>query len=72
LQLAQEARVAVEVYDVSGRLVESLANGVFGAGAHRFVWNGRDAFGHECGSGTYFCLASSREWAKGVKMILAR
>jgi hypothetical protein len=48
------ARVDLNVYEVTGRLVRRLAAGRFGAGDHSVVWNGRDDDGHPLPSGTYF------------------
>jgi flagellar hook assembly protein FlgD len=72
LQLAQESRVAVEIYDLSGRLVESLANGAFGAGAHRFVWNGENDSGSDVPSGVYVCRGNFQDRVKATKVVLAR
>ncbi len=48
------ARVELEVYDVSGRLVRSLLREPVTAGAHTVVWDGRNGAGRPAGSGVYF------------------
>ncbi len=45
---------SLAVYDVSGRLVRSLARGPFGAGPHVLRWDGRDAAGRVAPAGLYF------------------
>ena len=40
--LAAAGRAQVQVYDVTGRLVRSLADRDFGAGEHSLVWDGTD------------------------------
>ena len=48
------APVRLDVYDVSGRHVRELVNGIQSAGHHRALWDGRDARGSGAGSGVYF------------------
>jgi hypothetical protein len=47
-------RVRIGVYDVRGRLVAELANGLYPAGPHAVEWRGRDTAGRTMPSGTYF------------------
>ena len=47
-------RVQVRVYDVTGRLVRTLADREFPAGNHSLVWNGRDDAGTQVARGVYF------------------
>ena len=54
---AHSARVAV--YDVTGRLVQTLHDGPVGVGSHALEWDGRDREGRETTSGTYFVRTSS-------------
>jgi photosystem II stability/assembly factor-like uncharacterized protein len=46
--------VALELFDVQGRLVRSLATGLHPAGEHEITWDGRDAAGREVSAGVYF------------------
>ncbi len=53
--LARQSRVALRVYDVTGRLVRSLvSDAVQEAGRHSIEWDGRDAAGSASGAGLYF------------------
>jgi len=45
--------VKLEIYDVTGRLVKSLLNGMTEAGEHTVTWNGLDESGRPVASGTY-------------------
>ena len=54
LGLARQARVVLEVVDVSGRRVARLDQGVLGPGEHRIVWDGRDRRGRDTGPGVYW------------------
>ncbi len=52
--LATPGDVDLAVYDAQGRVVTTLAHGVYAAGEHRLTWNGRDAHGAMAPSGIYF------------------
>ena len=64
------ARLAV--YDVSGRLVTVLADGVHEAGEHEAVWNGRDAAGRQLGSGVYFVRLEAADSVSTRKMVMVK
>ncbi len=58
--LASAARVAVEVLDVSGRLVNRLSPArTFAAGTHSLRWDLRGADGRRVASGVYFVRVST-------------
>ncbi len=44
----------LNVYNLRGQLVRSLANGHLEAGTYTLVWDGTDDAGSRMGSGTYF------------------
>ncbi|MGQ0721872.1 MAG: FlgD immunoglobulin-like domain containing protein, partial [Candidatus Eiseniibacteriota bacterium] len=52
--LSAPAAVAVTVFDVAGRRVLARPRADFGAGDHRFRWDGRDGSGRNVVAGTYF------------------
>jgi hypothetical protein len=52
--LAKADRVEVKVYDVTGRLVKSLADRNFNAGEHSLVWDGTNDQGRTVSRGVYF------------------
>jgi len=52
-QLAKDATVKLDIYDVMGRKVRSLLDGGKSAGCFTVVWNGRDETGRDVSSGTY-------------------
>jgi hypothetical protein len=60
--LAKGERVDIKVYDVSGRLVQELANGMQHAGPQSVVWTGTDRRGAHVASGVYFVrMVAGRE-----------
>jgi hypothetical protein len=52
--LAKQDRVEVKVYDVTGRLVRSLADRTFQAGEHSLIWDGTNDQGRVVARGVYF------------------
>jgi hypothetical protein len=60
--LAQRENVELMVYDVKGRLVNTLFKGQLGAGPHSETWNGTNANGGRVSSGVYlYVLRTSTE-----------
>jgi outer membrane protein assembly factor BamB len=71
--LAGNAEVKLEVYDLRGRLVVTLLNGVMMQGGHhRLVWNGKDMAGQGVPSGIYFSRLTAIRNATSRKMVLLR
>ncbi len=54
LTLVAAQHVRAELFDASGRRVQTLWNGELAAGTHRIAWNGRDADGRPAGAGRYW------------------
>lgn len=72
LSLPESREVTVEIYDVAGRLVRTLAAGRMPSGANQIVWTGRDGAGRPVASGIYFCRASVGDWRGVTKLALFR
>ena len=68
--LPQTARVTLKVYDVSGRMVRTLACGMRAEGRHVLMWNGADDAGAKAGSGVYFLRIQAGDYRATRKMIL--
>ncbi|MGD9139925.1 MAG: cohesin domain-containing protein [bacterium] len=66
----QAASVTIDVYDVNGRLVQTVYNGQVEAGAHQVTWDGRDSAGDKVARGVYFCRMSAGEFSATEKMVL--
>ncbi len=52
--LPTAGQITLEIFSVEGRLVTTLAAGVYDAGYHKVVWRGTDSEGVEVSSGVYF------------------
>jgi FlgD Ig-like domain len=66
-QLAVAELVRIDVYDISGRLVQTLANNVFSPGAHRVIWDGSTREGTQASPGVYFARSSRQ--SGGVRLM---
>jgi len=66
LGLAKSDHVEVKMYDVTGRLVRTLADREFTAGSHPLVWDGVDNAGRQVARGVYFAQVKYR--TAGIKM----
>lgn len=66
------ADVRIEVFDLAGRRIRTLAAGHFEPGEHTTVWDGRDEMGRELPSGVYFCRAAIGEYEARRKLVLLK
>jgi len=56
---AEEMDVRLEIYNLLGRRVRTLADGMVSPGFHIVEWDGRDDSGDRVGSGTYIYVLNS-------------
>ena len=71
LSLPAPDHVRVAVFDVRGRVVAVLADGVMEAGRHDFVWTGRTSAGRAA-AGLYFVRAQNGRGAVTRSVVLTR
>ena len=71
-ELPHRQHARLEVYDLTGRRVAVLADGVFEPGRLSRVWNGRDGAGREVPSGTYLVRLSTEGGVRAQKVLLVR
>jgi hypothetical protein len=71
LGIARAGRVQVNVYDVAGRKVRTLADRIFPAGEQELRWDGTDDAGNKVGRGVYF-VRSSVQKGTGRIIVLNR
>jgi len=72
--LGAKSRVALQVFDPTGREVRLLLNAVQAAGSYTLRWDGRDGQGALAPEGVYFCRMSVPEsgFAASRKLMLTR
>ena len=64
--------IRVEIFNVMGQRVKTLAAGSYPAGNHSLTWNGRDESGQDVASGVYFYNLKSGEFSRTRKMVLLK
>ena len=70
--LPEEAYVSLVIFDILGREVVTLVNGLQEPGYRSLTWNGTDAFGRNVGAGMYFYLLQAGEFRSTKKMVLLK
>jgi len=70
LSLDQDGPVVVDVFDLAGRRVAGLHNGLLGQGEHQWIWSGMDNAGVRQSAGVYFCRAQGHGWVVSTKLVL--
>jgi hypothetical protein len=68
--LPEEADIKLNVYNIKGQKVKSLANEIYPRGYHNVVWNGKDDNGKDVGSGVYFYRLQVNDKTESVKKCL--
>jgi len=61
--LPEPGNVTIDIYDITGRKVETIADGFRQAGSHCFSWNGE-----KFSSGLYFCTVRVGDFSRTIKM----
>ncbi len=68
----REVEACLRVYDVSGRLVDVLLNGVTMQGHYEVVWRGRDMAGRVAPAGVYFYRLEAEGYVETKRMTLMK
>jgi hypothetical protein len=71
-ELAREGRVVVRVYDLSGRLIRTLADGMRPAGTQAVAWDGIDSEGRSASSGVYLVRFAADGVEQSAKVTLVK
>lgn len=67
-----ETTVRLDIFDVSGRHVRTLVDGMQPARRYRVTWDGRDDTGKRVPSGAYFCRLQAGATEQARKMLLVK
>jgi hypothetical protein len=72
LDMPSDNSVRLEVYSIAGKLTRVIAAGQIKAGAHSFVWDGKDESSHPVSAGVYIYRLRAGNRVLSVKTVLAR
>ena len=70
IRLPEMQEISLKIYDLQGRLVTSLSDGIYPAGSHSFIWNGRNNYGESVASGVYVYTLQAGNAVFSKKMVL--
>jgi hypothetical protein len=69
---ATAGQVTIDVFDLSGRLVQSAPETVYDPGEHAWQWDGRDQTGAPVRAGLYFFVVRTGEGTQSGKIAIVR
>jgi hypothetical protein len=64
--------VSLEILDLNGRLVRTLARGAWTSGINSVTWRGRDAAGRPVGAGVYCARLTTADGIHGARLVVLR
>jgi hypothetical protein len=71
-ELPKPAHVSVTIYDMSGKLIQSLYNATQAPGSYTLIWDGTDRSGNDVSSGVYMYQLRANRQIVTKKMMLLR
>ncbi len=71
-QLPASSQIEINIYNLLGQKVRTLANGFYQTGSHAIIWNGTDNSGHRVVSGVYIYQLKSNSYLCNKKLILLK
>lgn len=72
VRLNGATRIRLDVFDVSGRFITTVASDILAAGSHEFQWKGTDRQGRAVSAGTYVYRLVAGSQELHAKTILAK
>jgi len=70
--LSEEASVSLVIFDILGREVVTLVNGLQEPGYKSVDWNGKNSFGNPVSAGMYFYMIQTKGFRQVRKMVLLK
>jgi streptogramin lyase len=71
-KLAGSTRIKISVYDINGRLVNSILNSHLIPGNYTVNWNGKNISYNDAASGVYFAVIQSSDQISSLKLVLVK
>jgi type IX secretion system substrate protein len=66
--LSQSEQVSIKIFDLSGRLVKTLANNELQQGTHQIIWDAKNTIGNVVSSGIYLVRLSAGNYSITKKL----
>jgi len=71
-QLSKHSNVTLHIYDVQGRMIQTLVDDAQQAGEFSRLWNGTDSDGNHVSGGLYFIKLRAGQYVQTMKLVLLR
>jgi hypothetical protein len=71
-EIMKAENVTLKIYDILGREVRSLVNGLQRPGVYRLIWDGKNNQGKEVTSGIYFYQLKTGNFSETKKLVLIK
>jgi len=71
-QIATQTKVSISIYDITGRIINTVVNDNKSPGKYSVIWNGRNTYGKPLASGIYFYQIETDSFIKTRKMLLVK
>lgn len=68
----KRARTRLNIYNLSGQLVQTLIDELTESGYHEAAWDGKDMEGKELSNGVYFCRLQAGNFTDTKKLLLLK
>ncbi len=72
IAVPRASKVEVDIYDITGKLVNTLFSGELARGIHSYQWQGKNNQGKPVPSGIYFAVLRSENATHSIKMMLIK
>jgi flagellar hook assembly protein FlgD len=70
--LPYRAHVYIAIYDILGKNIYTLENGIHSPGVKSVIWNGKDNFGRPASAGIYLYKIQAGDFVQTRKMVLLK
>ena len=70
--LPASRHVKIAIYNATGQLVQTLADGEYAAGIHQLVWDAKDDAGRQAPSGIYYYRMTTEGFSQTRKLLLLK
>lgn len=71
-ELAEMGQLSLQIYDLSGTLIQTLAQGMYQQGVYSTSWNGHSLNGNQVASGVYLAVLESGTSRQVSKLMLIK
>ncbi|MBD3341806.1 MAG: T9SS type A sorting domain-containing protein [Candidatus Lokiarchaeota archaeon] len=70
--LPTKCNTSISIYNISGKLIEKLYNGIAESGKNSVTWNGKARFNNDVSSGIYIYRIEAKNFSMSKKMLLIK